>query len=273
MLLISGCTGGSETAIQTSNGIAILDFSALPKNVISGETVKLIYEIQNNGDYDTDIELYLQKIDTDLWNAVDTSKTISGLVKKQKEINGGKEIGFFEVTAPDIDKNTNEIHKAELKICYLYTTKTVFRYEVISSFEKQKEIEQGKYRKTLPFFQNSISPVLVYPLTKEPLYGETDEATVSFEVKNQKGGRIADLGSCEQDPSATAVNDFPFDIAVSDAAITILCDENTVRLIDNKIIFYCTLTGIKDKNSFTLTLTSDYAYYETKEASLVIQGI
>ncbi|MCK5177378.1 MAG: hypothetical protein KAQ92_06635, partial [Candidatus Aenigmarchaeota archaeon] len=144
MLFICGCTGGSETATQTSNGIAILDFSALPNKVISGESVKMVYEIQNNGDYDTDVELYLQKIDTDLWSAVEISKTISGLIKKQKEIIGGKEIGFFELTAPEIDRNTKEIHKAELKICYLYTTKTVFRYEVISSFEKQKEIEQGK---------------------------------------------------------------------------------------------------------------------------------
>ncbi|RLG15157.1 MAG: hypothetical protein DRN66_00270 [Candidatus Nanohalarchaeota archaeon] len=271
LILISGCN--ESTVVQTPGGVDIVDFSPLPGTVLSGEDVKLIYEIQNNGDYDADISLYIQQIDDGEWGLTDTDREVLSLAKKQDAVEGGKEIGFFQLTAPEIDRNTKQTYGAELKMCYPYTTKTVFRYEIINSFEKQKEIERGKYAKKLPFFKNSISPLLVYSLTKEPLFAGNNKAIISFKVKNEKRGMLVDSTTCEQNPDATDFNEFPFDITSADSDIAIDCDEEKIRLVDDSAIFYCTLTGISGKTSVTLTLESNYCYYQTKEARIVVRGI
>ena len=278
LLLSSGCSN-SENVAQVSGGLNIDDFSSLPKTVLSGENVKLIYEVTNNGDYDTDVELYLQQIAAiNDWKLTENTKLISSLIKKH-----GKEIGFFQLTAPQVERNTKQTYNAELKICYPYTTKTVIHYKIINSIEKEKEIEQGKYHKKLPFFKNSLSPLLIYPLTKEPLFGGIDKAIISFKVKNEKKGMLVDLSQCKQNPDAMNFNEFRFKINAisqdSDKEITIDCDdkinddEGKIRLVDDSAIFYCTLTGISDKHSVTLTLESNYCYYQTKNTRIIVNGI
>ncbi|MCK5040472.1 MAG: hypothetical protein KAR87_05900 [Candidatus Aenigmarchaeota archaeon] len=271
LLLTSGCT--TTNVVQTPGGVDILDFSPLPDTVYSGEEAKLIYEIQNNGAYDSNIEVYLEKIDTDKWSATETSTTISSLPKKQQKVEGGKEIGFFSITAPEIDKNTRQIFNAELKMCYLYKTQTVFKYDITNSFEKQKKIEQGTYARKIPFYRNSISPLLVEPLTKEPLYGGKDEVTLSFRVKDHERGMLINSNTCVQNPDAGEFNNYQYTLTSPDAGITITCDEDTVRLVDGISIFYCTLSGISGKTSVTLTMTSEYAYYQSKSTRITVNGI
>ncbi|OYT34353.1 MAG: hypothetical protein B6U87_02165 [Candidatus Aenigmarchaeota archaeon ex4484_52] len=280
ILFLSCCVGNKNTTYSKGNGVELSGVSFLPNKISSGETTKLMYVVQNNGDFDSDVELYLQMLD-DKWTAKKDFKKIDNLEKKQQDVPGGKEESFFELTAPELkEKNTHITYNAEIKMCYLYKTQTIFKYNIIDSFDKQKEIEQGKYKKSLPFFQNSASPLSVSPLSKQPLFitKNNNPITLVFEVKNNEDGLVSNINRCTQNPEAKDINNFEFEIETTDSDFRIKCDdEDKVRLVNGKITFYCTLDynykDVKDKNSVIIELTSKYAYFETQQAKISVSSL
>lgn len=141
MVLFSGCVGQPATA--AGPGVAILDFSSDFNEVDSGEKVKLLLKVQNQGATEAkNVRAEIAGID---W-AGRLSESLGNLMPVDLEENTPGEVQTrqFVLTAPRLAKGVKYTYRPIAKVSYDYKQIATKAITVVNIDELRRLIQQGR---------------------------------------------------------------------------------------------------------------------------------
>ncbi|MBI4176035.1 MAG: hypothetical protein HY518_02440 [Candidatus Aenigmarchaeota archaeon] len=271
VVLVSGCIGGGGPA--TGPGVTVLQWKPDLTQVDSGEHVKLIFEVQNQGtEYALNVVARLSGIDPSDWAPVSpgTDILLNDLLRfdARTGTQGGTDTDIYDVLAPELPDGIKQTYNPTLSIYYTYRTTASKQVTVVNEDELSNLAQQGKSLPSQPS-QTSSGPINFQIQTPGPVRATTTgfrlkSFPVRFDISNIGGGYLTRLNDHSLDNKVLMTVDLPSGLDFTTPDCQALRGGNLVDIvsgIDRSITCEIQITSpptISEARNIIITLSYDY---------------
>ncbi|MBI4020135.1 MAG: hypothetical protein HY367_02280 [Candidatus Aenigmarchaeota archaeon] len=200
VVIVSGCTSGGPS---TGPGVQILQWEPDLAQVDSGEHVKLIFEVQNQGTEEAlNVFSRLSGIDPNDWAPISPSTDIllNDLLPFDQRTGtpGATETDIYDLLAPELPEGIRQTYSPTLSIYYTYRTTASKQITIVNEDELSVLAQQGKSLPTQPS-QSSSGPMTIQINTPGPVRAVTTGFTgfktfpIQFDIRNIGGGYLTTI--------------------------------------------------------------------------------
>ncbi|MFH1473284.1 MAG: hypothetical protein ABIE55_00140 [Candidatus Aenigmatarchaeota archaeon] len=302
-VLVAGCVGidipgAGGIGVGAGNGLEIISFTAEPSSVFSGNSVRLIMEIENRGGTTVPSGLskvYITGSNYDAWNgdvaSTDYQESISQEMRAEDVVRGvpasTKRVSLT-LTAPPLSpgQTRNDIFIG--RVYHDYNTTANGNIWVYGETEAEAARAAGRQIYT-PSFTYTKGPVgLSVSVSPTPvvLYGTDNRFTLYIKINNLASGTIYHPGSIVYSGNSVGLNMAQIN------NVSVIINEGTglsragtectaANLLDQELVAGRELTLVCDFTvntipstfqSYPFDITVKYGYYTERTTSVTVQG-
>lgn len=303
---VSACvipgTGGPQFSSTAGVNVKSFTFGTV-QNIYEGDVATLLLEIQNVGSknitkpvrywvfgpkIDTDVSACKQKTvedPPDTWCVNEATGPKEGFLQPSQSgflppiATGGEgDINqtFIELRAPEQPDGIQFQYNFFLRVCYPYSTTSVFGVSRISANEFRST---GVQTATESLKRLSAGPIQIDMPTGQNLPLVGNSLRLVFTVADVGGGFVVADQDCRDKPDVPSTDRGKIDIKVSvDGVDAETCSKTGLRLIDGRAQYSCSYTVPQDTladptHVFQVIADATYTYYTDRQATINVRDI
>ncbi len=167
VVFTSGCTSGGGGTVSFGPGVQIVTWEPDLKTQAynSGDTVKLLLKVQNQGEFDAEnVKAKLFGINLDEWgNGWSAEDDLGTLQAANEEYNtpGESKTKQWLLKAPDLEKGIEINYHPKVRVYYDYKTLATKTITVVDKTELRRIIQQGRTLPSAGPTTNTYGPLTV----------------------------------------------------------------------------------------------------------------
>jgi len=280
---VSGCIG-QGTTISGGPGIIITDFSVDYSPIYAGESVGLNLELQNQGEFDTDVNRILYfGVEPTAWQLPNEYNVGAGAghsLAAADPTTGFEGGTYFESEAISAPSSIASSTKFDINVRIEYSYESHFTGTIrimsrdylrtLSNEERDRLIQTGGIRES----KSTAAPLVMSTASGAHFMATGSSITIPFRITNIGPGLPYNDNSATSDAAVTDGNLYSVDIIDLDDTDRLTCTETATTLSRGKNGgFGCTLTlptTVRNFEDHTFSLGLRYRYYVDGSTTLTV---